>query len=60
MILAIARRPTTVKTTGTIWVKQVSPMIVEPLDQHWKLTVEFKDSLPIEVFDINAAKKRSP
>lgn len=52
--------PTTVKTTGTIWVKQVSPMIVEPLDQHWKLTVEFKDSLPIEVFDINAARKRSP
>ncbi len=52
--------PTTVKTTGTIWVKQVKPMIVEPLDQHWKLTVEFKDSLPNDLFDINAAKKRSP
>lgn len=52
--------PTTVKTTGTIWVKQTNPMIVEPLDQHWKLTVEFKDSLPNDLFDINAAKERSP
>lgn len=52
--------PTTVKTTGTILVKQVKPMIVEPLDQNWKLTVEFKDSLPDEVFDIDSARKRSP
>ncbi len=52
--------PTTVKTTGTIWVKQTNPMIVEPLDQNWKLTVEFKDSLPNELFDINSAKKCSP
>lgn len=52
--------PTTVKTTGTIWVKRVNPMIVEPRDQHWKLSVEFKDSLSNELFDINAAKKRSP
>lgn len=51
--------PTTVKTTGTVWVKQVNPMVAEPRDQHWKLTVEYKDSLPNEVFDINAAKKRS-
>lgn len=52
--------PTTVKATGTIWVKQINPIVVEPLDQHWKLTVEFKDSLPNDLFDINAAKKRSP
>jgi hypothetical protein len=52
--------PTTVKTTGTIWIKQVSPMIVEPLDQHWRVSVDFKDSLPNELFDIEDAKKRSP
>lgn len=52
--------PTTVKTTGTIWIKQTNPMIVEPRDQHWKLAVEFNDTFPYELFDINAAKKRSP
>jgi hypothetical protein len=52
--------PTTVKTTGTIWVKQTKPMIVEPLDQHSRVTVEFTDSFPSELFDITAAKKRSP
>ncbi len=50
--------PTTVKTTGTIWVKQVNPMIVEPRDQHWRLSVEFKESLPDGLFDIKAAMTR--
>ena len=52
--------PTTVKTTGTIWIKQTNPMIVEPLDQHWNVRVEFHELLPSELFDIKAAKKRSP
>ncbi len=51
--------PATATTTGTIWIKQANPMLVEPLDQHWKLSVEFKDSLSNDLFDINAAKKRS-
>ncbi len=52
--------PTTVKTTGTIWIKQTNPMMVEPLDQHWKVRAEFHELLSDELFDINAAKKRSP
>lgn len=51
--------PTTIKTTGTIWVKQINPIIVEPLDQHWKVDVDFSDSIPNDLFEIDAAKKRS-
>ncbi len=35
-------------------------MMVEPLDQHWKVRAEFHELLSDELFDINAAKKRSP
>lgn len=52
--------PTTVRTTGTVWIKQMNPIIVQPLDQHWKLTVDFRDSFPGETFDIHAARERSP
>ncbi len=52
--------PTTVKTTGTIWVKQINPMIVQPLDQHWRVKAEFHEALPNDLFDIKAAQKRSP
>ncbi len=52
--------PTTVKTTGTIWIKQTNPMIVEPLDQHWRFQVESQEELSSELFDIKAAQKRLP
>ncbi len=52
--------PTTVRTTGTVWIKQINPSIVQPFDQHWLLTVDFRDSFPGETFHINAAQERSP
>ncbi|MFO0902358.1 MAG: hypothetical protein U0939_05115 [Pirellulales bacterium] len=52
--------PTTITTTGTLWVRQTNPLIVEPKEQRWKVAVEFHDAFPDHVFNITDARKRSP
>lgn len=51
--------PTVIKTTGSIWVKQIKPtLMTEPLDQHWRLTADFKTPIPNETFNISEARNR--
>ena len=52
--------PTTITTTGTLWIKQTNPLLAEPKVQRWTVVVEFTDSFPDRLFNILDARKRSP
>ena len=52
--------PTKIKSIGTIVARETDPVVVVPEAIHWTVEVEFAESYPRELFDIDSAKKRSP
>ena len=52
--------PTKIKVIGTTVARETDPVLEVPDAVYWTVEVEFAEAYPRKMFDIEAAKKRSP